>query len=184
MHGNAQGTKFFCQNFSEISDKDVYTGHIPFQIFHSHVGHAKYFSVVRDPYARAVSIFKHFSTDKLHAEYEENKRLTFAQHLECLLEKPEKLMPLRQKYYLEGGEGEIKIYPIGAAQEMINDIARVFRKKAPEVERYNVRSIPVNISTAERRLVEKIYADDFEIWERVSRKKNRRRFGLGARWGV
>ncbi|MBK1618572.1 hypothetical protein CKO42_09000 [Lamprobacter modestohalophilus] len=81
-----QTAYFRDMSYEQLINYDVAGGHIPQRTFLRKLPGSQCFTVIRDPYQRAVSIYKHFSTKPQHKYYKLNCQMSFSQHLRWLSE--------------------------------------------------------------------------------------------------
>lgn len=164
--GDAGQTAWFRENFDKLKKHSVVAGHIPYRSLKDRIGAGNYYTVLREPVSRAKSIFKHWSTDERHPLHAETRDLSFSDHLEWLQEHPLNLKNVLQSTFVADGQSELKFYDTGSLQSLLDDVAKLYGLRPVIVTQQNARSFPVEVSESDRRKIEKLYAPDFELWER------------------
>lgn len=169
--GTSEQTAYFRHMTREqIIKYVVLSGHIPKQTFARKVPGSKCFSVIRDPYQRAASIYKHFSSVLTHQYYETNSQMSFSQHLEWLKANPDISHLMSQSYYLEGGG--VDIYTLDNIDRIIPKMVEysslsVIPRNVPVLNAINKH---VLMTDHDYELIKELYRDDVKLYEQLDGK--------------
>jgi hypothetical protein len=167
--GTSEETSEFRRTKPEdLRNYAILSGHITKASFLNKVPNAKCFAIIRDPYERAVSVYKHFSTVQSHPLYEAHFRLDFSQHLEWMLENVQVTNAISQVHYT-GGLGGVNVFKVSELDSLLKDMIKASGRHANPFAIPNLNAINKNvfINGCDRELISRVYCDDIAYYNKL-----------------
>ncbi|WP_340691628.1 sulfotransferase family 2 domain-containing protein [Hyphomonas sp.] len=134
---------------------------------------ATYFSVMREPEARTISLWRHLARDPDRRGHAPAKP-GLLPWLDFMSGNEHEREIASQRYFLQRDDGSIPDFPIGDQTELDAFLQSVLGPEAAEIWQLNTAKGEFEPSDEERARIREVFAGDFELWGEVRRRADAR----------